>query len=445
MAGRRVPAVSHEIEQPMKLKPVKGMQDILPEEVRRWQVVEERFRRTVELFGFAEVRTPLLEATELFQRSTGETTEVVEKQMFTLERGSELLSLRPEGTPSCARTFIHESVYAKQPVSRWYYIGPMFRAEQPQRGRYRQFHQAGCEVYGDPGPLCDAELIDMLYGFLSELGIAELKVSVNSLGGSESRARYRDELIRYLKPRAAELSPHAQERFEQNPLRVLDSKDERDRAAAAGAPSIIDLLTPEDSAHWQGLLGALDALGTPYQVDQQLVRGLDYYTRTTFEISSTTGAIGSQNALLGGGRYDDMIEGLGGPATPAIGFAMGLERLLLALGDLALPPRSWVALAPLGEAQRNPALTLAKSLRQHGFITEVDGRGTSLKSMLRKANAGGARFCVVIGEAELARGVVQLKDLERHEQEEVPLTTLAERLAARVSAPANSTESEARG
>lgn len=179
MAGRRLPAVSHEIEQPMKLKPVKGMQDILPEEVRRWQVVEERFRRTVELCGFAEVRTPLLEATELFQRSTGETTEVVEKQMFTLERGSETLSLRPEGTPSCARTYIHESVYAKQPVSRWYYIGPMFRAEQPQRGRYRQFHQAGCEIYGDPGPLCDAELIDMLYGLLSDLGIAELKVSVN--------------------------------------------------------------------------------------------------------------------------------------------------------------------------------------------------------------------------------------------------------------------------
>jgi len=429
----------------MKLKPVKGMQDILPEEARRWQAVEQRFRRTVELCGFAEVRTPLLEATELFQRSTGETTEVVEKQMFTLERGSESLSLRPEGTPSSARAFIHESVYAKQPVSRWYYLGPMFRAEQPQRGRQRQFHQAGCEIYGDAGPLCDAELIDMLYGFLSELGIAELKVSVNSLGGTESRARYRDALIAYLKPRALELSPHAQERYEQNPLRVLDSKDERDRAAAAGAPSILESLTPEDSAHWQGLLSALDALGTPYQIDQQLVRGLDYYTRTTFEISTTSGAIGSQNALLGGGRYDDMIAGLGGPATPAIGFAMGLERVLLTLGEFEVPARPWVSLAPLGGAQQNAALTLAKSLRQQGFATEVDGRGTSLKSMLRKANAGGARFCVVIGEAELARGVVQLKDLTHHEQEEVPFATLGERLAARVNLPAKSTESEDRG
>lgn len=429
----------------MKLKPVKGMQDILPEEVRRWQVVESRFRRAVELHGFTEVRTPLLEATELFQRSTGETTEVVEKQMFTLERGSESLSLRPEGTPSSARAYIHESVYAKQPISRWYYLGPMFRAEQPQRGRQRQFHQAGCEIYGDPGPLCDAELIDMLYGLLHDLGIEGLKVSVNSLGGSESRARFREALIAYFKPQRAQLSPHAQERFEQNPLRVLDSKDERDRAVASGAPSILDLLTLEDRAHWQGLLGALDALGTPYEVDQQLVRGLDYYTRTTFEISTTSGAIGSQNALLGGGRYDDMIAGLGGPATPAIGFAMGLERVLLALGDFEVPAPAWVAVAPLGEAQKNPALTLAKRLRQHGFTTEVDGRGTSLKSMLRRANGGGARFCVVLGESELGRGVVQLKDLARHEQDEVPLAELPERLTARLSSPATNTESEDRG
>ncbi|HEU5073482.1 MAG TPA: histidine--tRNA ligase [Polyangiaceae bacterium] len=445
MAGRCGPAVAHDIEDAMKLKPVKGMQDILPEEVRRWQVVEERFRRAVELHGFAEVRTPLLEATELFQRSTGETTEVVEKQMFTLERGSESLSLRPEGTPSSARAYIHESVYAKQPVSRWYYLGPMFRAEQPQRGRQRQFHQAGCEIYGDAGPLCDAELIDMLYGLLSELGVAGLKVSVNSLGGSESRARYRDALIAYFEPHASALSSHAQERFRQNPLRVLDSKDERDRSVAKGAPSILDLLTDEDRAHWQGLLAALDALGTPYEIDEQLVRGLDYYTRTTFEISTTTGAIGSQNALLGGGRYDDMIAGLGGPATPAIGFAMGLERVLLALGDFAVPARPWVALAPLGPAQQNPALTLAKSLRQQGFTAEVDGRGTSLKSMLRRANAGGARFCVVIGEAELAGGVVQLKDLALHAQEEVPFTALAERLAARLTSSPMSPESEDRG
>src|SRR5690606_5778490 len=307
----------------MKLKPVKGMQDILPAEASRWQALEQRFRRTVELYGFQEVRTPLLEATALFQHSTGETTEVVEKQMFTLLRDDESLSLRPEGTPSCARAYLNETVYARQPVTRWYYLGPMFRAERPQRGRQRQFHQAGCEIYGDPGPACDAELIDMVYGLLEGLGIAGLDLSVNSLGNQETRTRYRESLLAYLRPLMSRMSPHAQQRFEQNPLRVLDSKDERDREIAAGAPSISDELGSEDRAHFEGLCRHLDDLGTPYRVDPQLVRGLDYYTRTTFELSAATGELGSQNALLGGGRYDDMIEGLGGPRTPAIGFALG--------------------------------------------------------------------------------------------------------------------------
>lgn len=427
----------------MKLKPVKGMQDILPEEARRWQRIEERFRRTVHLHGFSEVRTPMLEATSLFQHSTGATTEVVEKQMFTLQRDRESLSLRPEGTPSCARAFINASVHAREPVSRWYYIGPMFRAEQPQRGRQRQFHQAGCEVYGDAGPSTDAEMIDMLHGFLSGLGLEQLKISVNSLGGAETRARYRDELIGYLKPQAEKLSPHARERFEANPLRVLDSKDDRDKEVALGAPSILDVLTDADRAHWEGLLAGLNALGTPFQIDPQLVRGLDYYTRTTFEITAKSGELGAQNALLGGGRYDDMIAGLGGPPTPAIGFAMGLERILLALGDWALPEQLLVAIAPLSEQARNQALVVAKELRQHGFTTEVDGRGTSLKSMLRRANSAGARFCILIGDEELSRGAVQVKDLKLHEQTEVTLSNLAEHLALRSSA--ESKESEASG
>lgn len=427
----------------MKLKPVKGMQDILPEEARRWQRLEERFRRTVELHGFSEVRTPLLESTSLFQHSTGETTEIVEKQMFTLLRERESLSLRPEGTPSCARAFINASVHAREPVSRWYYVGPMFRAEQPQRGRQRQFHQAGCEIYGDAGPGTDAELIDMLHGFLSGLGLAGLKVSINSLGGAETRVRYRDELIAYLKPQADKLSPHARERFEANPLRVLDSKDERDREVAVGAPSILDVLTDADRAHWDGLLAGLNALKTPFEIDPRLVRGLDYYTRTTFEITARSGELGAQNALLGGGRYDDMIAGLGGPSTPAIGFAMGLERILLALGDWELPERLWVSIAPLSEQARNEALVVAKTLRQQGFVTEVDGRGTSLKSMLRRANSGGARFCILMGDDELSRSAVQVKDLKLHEQAEVPLSGLVEHLTSRSSA--DPTESEASG
>ena len=429
----------------MKSTPVKGMQDILPEEASRWQAVEQRFRRMATLHRFAEIRTPLLERTALFQHSTGETTEVVEKQMFTLLRDTESLSLRPEGTPSCARAFINETVYARQPVTRWYYMGPMFRAERPQRGRQRQFHQAGCEIYGDPGPACDAEMIDMLYQLLSELGIAGLKVSVNSLGNQETRRRYREALVGYFDPLATSLSPHAQERYRQNPLRVLDSKDPRDRAAAGNAPSIIDLLEPDDRVHWDGLLAGLNALGTPYQIDPRLVRGLDYYTRTTFEISATTGELGAQNALLGGGRYDDMIATLGGPETPAIGFAVGLERILLATSGLVAHQPAWAAFAPWGEVALTRALLLAKRLRQAGLVAEVDGRGTSMKSMLRRANSAGARFCIVLGESEVARNVVQLKDLSLHQQEEVNEDRLVTQLSAVLGATSQAQESERRG
>ena len=428
----------------MKLKPVKGMPDILPEEVSRWQLVEQRFRSTVALHGFKEIRTPLVEPTSLFQHSTGEGTEVVEKQMFTLVRDRESLSLRPEGTPSCARAYINQTVYAREPVTRWFYLGPMFRAENVQRGRQRQFHQAGCEIYGDRGPACDAELIDMLVGFLSGLGIKDLRVSVNSLGNQETRAEYRELMLGYLEPQAERLSPHARERFRENPLRVLDSKDERDREVAAGAPSILDVLSAQDEQHWRGFTACLDALGTPYEVDPRLVRGLDYYSRTTFEISASSGELGSQNALLGGGRYDSMIEGLGGPEVPAFGFAIGLERILLAMPETPLAAAEWVALAPLGADALVKALVIAKQLRQQGLCADVDGRGNSLKSMLRRANSGNARFCVVLGEAELARGVVQVKDLKLHQQEEVRETEVAQHLRALVGGSHGGQESEAR-
>jgi histidyl-tRNA synthetase len=285
----------------------------------------------------------------------------------------------------------------------------------------------------------------MLYGFLADLGLEGLQVSVNSLGNQDTRSRYRDTLISYLEPLAASLSPHAGERFRQNPLRVLDSKDPRDQSIAEGAPSILDALSTEDRAHWDGVLGCLDALDTPYRVNPRLVRGLDYYTRTTFEISAVTGELGAQNALLGGGRYDDMIQGLGGPATPAIGFAMGLERILLALGDIRTEQVPWVALAPMGEAALRQALVLAKRIRRAGLVAEVDGRGTSLKSMLRRANGGGARFCVVVGESEVTRKVVQLKDLELHQQEEVQEDSLIASLKGALLATPSAPESEARG
>jgi histidyl-tRNA synthetase len=420
----------------MTLRAVKGMNDILPDEVGRWQHLESVLRRRIELYGYSEIRTPVLESTELFVRSLGETTEVVEKQMFVLERGGESLALRPEGTAPVVRAYVSHSLHTKAPVNRLYYLGPMFRAEQPQRGRYRQFHQAGCEICGDPGPGCDAEMIDMLVGMLRELGIERFTVLVNSLGGAGTRARFRDALAAHLAPRKSDLSEHSQRRLLDNPLRILDSKHPADQAAVADAPSILDLLEPDDLAHWDGLRRALDALGTPYQVEPKLVRGLDYYTRTLFEIQGEGGELGTQNALLGGGRYDGMIQDLGGPSVPAIGFAMGLERMLLAMKDERPAPPARCFVAPIGERASYEALRVGRELRDHGIVTDVDTRGGKLKNQLRRADSLGARVCVVIGDAELDRGIVLLKDLMAHSQEEVARGDIASRaLAVLKSAP----------
>jgi histidyl-tRNA synthetase len=422
----------------MKLRSVKGMNDILPEEARRFQRLERIFRQTVEAYGFAELRTPLVEELALFQKSTGETSEVVQKQMFLLARERESLALRPEGTPSAARVYIAESQHAKEPITKWYYLGPMFRAEQPQRGRYRQFHQAGCELYGDAGPIADAEMISMLVLLAERLGLSGVQMSINTLGSAEARALYRQELRHFFEPKKAELSEHAQARLADNPLRILDSKDPRDQAAAEGAPVLLDCLTPEDRQHWQSLLVALEALGVPYVVDPRLVRGLDYYTRTCFELTVSSGDIGSQNAILGGGRYDDLLAGLGGQKTPAIGFAMGLERVLLALPDepIELPPL--VFLAPLGEGPTTACLVLAESLRRAGHRVELDGRGGSLKSMLRRANGMGARLCLVLGETELTENRIQCKDLARREQTDLALDEVLPRLPALLALAATS-------
>jgi histidyl-tRNA synthetase len=319
-------------------------------------------------------------------------------------------------------------------VTRWYYIGPMFRAEQPQRGRYRQFHQAGCEAYGDAGPYSDAEMIDMLVGFLGRLGIRNVRVLVNCLGGTGTRERYRQALEAHFRPRADQLSEHAKKRLDDNPLRILDSKNPKDIEASAGAPSILELLEPEDKAHWDGLLRALDALGTPYEISPTLVRGLDYYTRTLFEIQGASGELGSQNALLGGGRYDRMVNELGGPDVPAIGFAMGLERLLLAMPEEPPVKRELVFVAPLGDRARLEALKLGRELRAAGITVEVDARGNSMKSLLRRADGLGARVALLLGDAEIDQGTVQLKDLAQHTQAAVPRGELLERLNTALAA-----------
>jgi histidyl-tRNA synthetase len=414
----------------MTLRAVKGMNDILPDEIGRWHALEAALRRSFELAGYREIRTPVVEPAELFVRSIGEATEIVEKQMFLLKREDELLALRPEGTAGVARAYVASALHGREPVSRFYYIGPMFRAERPQRGRYRQFWQAGVEIYGDPGPGCDAELIDMLVRLLEGLGVKNLRVLVNSLGGAATRARFREALGAYLRPHADKLSEHARKRLEDNPLRILDSKNPEDQAAVAGAPSILELLDDDERAHFEGLTRALKALGTPFEVSPGLVRGLDYYTRTLFEIQASGAEIGSQNALLGGGRYDGMIEELGGPSTPAIGFALGLERVLLALAEEAVVGPARVFVAPLGEPARVEALLIARELRAAGVPTDADTRGGSLKSLLRRADGTGARLCLVLGDTELERGIVMLKDLKARTQVEVPRGELVARAQA---------------
>jgi len=426
----------------MAFRAVKGMNDILPDEVERWQFAEAAFRDAVRCHGYAEVRTPIVEPTALFVRSIGENTDVVDKEMYTFERHDDSLTLRPEGTAGAVRAYIERTTHAREPVSRWYYLGPMFRAERPQRGRYRQFYQAGCEVYGDKGPTADAEMITMLYDFFLSVGITGLDVKVNSLGGAVTRQRYHEALTEYFRPRLDQLSAHAQTRVEDNPLRILDSKDPKDQKAAEAAPSILDMLDETDRDHFSELCKSLDDLGTPYRVDSRLVRGLDYYTRTLFEIASTAGELGSQNALAGGGRYDNLVQALGGPSVPAIGFALGLERLILAIPAKPATSSSLCFFAPLGAAAARRSLVLARDLRRRGLVTEVDGRGGSLKSLLRRADALGARCAVVIGDSELAREAAIVKDLANHTQGLVNLSILAQFVEKLLKSAANQSSGE---
>jgi histidyl-tRNA synthetase len=414
---------------------VKGMNDFLPAEVARWHTMESTIREVVRLHGYREIRIPVIEQTPLYLRSVGETTDIVEKEMYSFTFHDDALTVRPEGTAGVVRAYVEHAIHAKEPVSRFYYEGPMFRGERPARGRYRQFHQAGCEVFGDLGPVVDAEMIDMLVQILERLKIREVEVLVNTLGTKGTKERYRGELVAHLEPRKASLSEDSQRRLGSNPLRILDSKDPRDQEAIASAPSILDVIDEDDRKHFDGLRRNLDALGTPYRIEPRLVRGLDYYSRTLFELRGHGGELGAQNALGGGGRYDSLVEELGGPSIPGIGFAFGLERLLLAteLAPKAEPPP--ILIAPLGDRAPSEALVLARTLREAGFVSLVEGRGGSLKSMLRRANGLGARIAIVVGDGEIDRGVVQLKDLAAHAQRDVPRAEVARTVAEILAQP----------
>ena len=417
------------------LRAVKGMNDVLPEEIHRWRRIEQTFWETARRYGYGEVRTPIVEPTQLFVRSIGEATDIVEKEMYTFtDKGEHSLTLRPEGTASAVRAYIEHSVFGREAVTKWAYLGPMFRRERPARGRYRQFWQAGVEVYGDPGPFVDAEMIDMVVSMMRAIGVLDVEVLINSLGSGDTRERYLEALVAYLRPHAASLSPDSQRRLETNPLRVLDSKADADKQIAAGAPRILDHLGDEDAAHFETLKATLDALGTPYRVEPTLVRGLDYYSRTLFEVQGRGGELGAQNTLCGGGRYDDLVPALGGPPTPAIGFAMGIERLLLVMAAEDSPPGPDVFVVVADPELRGEATRLLKELREGGLCADADLRGGSLKSQFRRADKSNATMAIVLGPSEVERGVVQLKDLRAGEQAEVArgeAVDHAQRIAAR--------------
>jgi histidyl-tRNA synthetase len=409
------------------------MNDILPPEVSKWQFLEQKARDVLEAFAYRELRTPVLEYTPLFVRSVGEVTDVVEKQMYTFDdRDGRSVSLRPEGTASAVRAYVGESQWNKEPVTRWYYLGPMFRHERAQRGRLRQFHQVGAELFGAAEPSADAEMIAMLAAMFASFGLPadSVEVTVNSLGEPEERAAYRDALVGYYSARKDRLDEDSLRRLETNPLRILDSKNPDVVAVNAEAPILLDSLGDASRARFDRVRELLAALGVAHKVDPRLVRGLDYYTATIFEIKCSAGDLGAQNTVAGGGRYDRLVASLGGPAVPAIGFALGVERTLLAISDPAesYEPPVNVFFAPMDAAALAYSLPIAHRLRLAGIRVEIEHRPGKTGKMLGRAAKLRARAAVIVGSNEIASGKLTVKDLAQGTQSEVPVDELAARI-----------------
>jgi histidyl-tRNA synthetase len=411
------------------LQAIKGMNDILPSQVTWWQHVESTARKVLEDFGYREIRTPVLEKLELFARSIGESTDIVEKEMYAFpDSKGDMLAMRPEATASIVRAFIEHNLNADPFARKLYAIGPMFRHERPQKGRYRQFHQIDAEAFGMDEPMLDAEIMFMLRIFLERLGLTGVVLHVNSLGCPECRQAYRETLRAFLDGHANGLCPDCQRRRSTNPLRTFDCKVERCGAVLAEAPLLLDSTCPDCRDHFEAVKGFLEALKTPYVVNPRMVRGLDYYMRTTFEI--ITDRLGAQNAVGGGGRYNGLVRDLGGPDIPGIGFAIGMERLILLLQqDQSEKPRpAPVCIATLGDAARWRGFLLAQELREAGLEAELDFEGRSLKAQMRRADKLGSRYVLILGEDELQRGEIQLKDMVDKTQRMIPLDQVIETL-----------------
>ena len=411
-------------DQPKKeLSAIKGTKDILPEETRLWQIAEAAAREIFELYGYRELRAPIIEPTELFEKGTGLSSDIVTKEMYTFtDKGGRSITLRPEYTPSVVRTIIEHRLDLQPQPLRFYYLGPMFRYDKPQRGRYRQFHQIDIEVFGEKDPAVDAEIVEMAHRLLRRLGVEQLTTTVNSVGCKRCRPTYGAELRKAAAAVKDRLCPDCQRKAEINPLRIFDCKIDTCREAASTFPKITDFLCDECKEHFQKFLKYLDFYGINYKVDPTLVRGLDYYTKTAFEI--VTEHLGAQNAICGGGRYDDMVREFGGPDLCGIGFAMGMERLL-SVARIEVSKKSFVYFAYIGDEAKKQSLATARFLRSKAIECLIEFRNRGMKPHFSRANKIGADWVLIIGENELAKGKFQLKDMVNSKQYEGTAEELA--------------------
>ncbi len=404
---------------------IKGFKDILPEEISLWQEIEAAAREMFENFGYREIRLPIVEKSELFARSIGDTTDIVEKEMYTFDDGRRgLVTLRPEATASVVRSYIQHKMAAEDPIRKFYTIGPMFRRERPQKGRYRQFYQIDAEVFGIASPLIDAQIILMLVSLFERLEVTDVSAHINCLGCPTCRPFFQKALYSLLEAKKDALCENCVRRSEKNPLRTLDCKVPSCREALAEAPSILDFLCSDCKTHFDTVKQLLDKQNIHYQVDRHLVRGLDYYTRTAFEILTTS--LGAQNAVAGGGRYDGLVQALGGPSVPAIGFAIGFDRLaeILSQTRTAAAKRPKIYMAPLGETCRTLAFEWACALNLSGVPTEMDFEDRNLKHHMKRADKFHAAHALIFGDNELTQGHAVLRNMETREQKEIPIVNL---------------------
>ncbi|WP_280768602.1 histidine--tRNA ligase [Salipaludibacillus daqingensis] len=418
----------------MKYKIPRGTQDILPEQSKKWQYIEKKAHDLCKRYNYQEIRTPVFEQTELFARGVGDTTDIVQKEMYTFEdRGGRSLTLRPEGTASAVRSFVENKMHgwANQPV-KLYYIGPMFRYERPQSGRMRQFVQLGVEAMGSDDPAIDAEVIGLAMDFYRELGLTNLKLVINSLGDKESRTNHRNALIEHFKPRITEFCSDCQARLEKNPLRILDCKVDRDHELMESAPSILDYLNDDSKAYFAKVQKFLHDMNIAFEVDATLVRGLDYYNNTAFEIMIDGEGFGAITTLTGGGRYNGLVEEIGGPTTPGIGFALSLERLLMALETqgVVLPIEQGLDayLVTMGDEAKNAAPKLLHKLRGEGLTVDGDYMDKKMKGQMKTADRQNADFVLILGEEELSKNSVMIKTMETGHQELVPMDEVVDRI-----------------